>query len=238
MEITKKNESFPASGAGITWNSTNEDVATVSGGSLTGATITAVKAGRTNVVVKNASGKQLASIAITVATPTIKLETSNVTLYTKIAKRKSYTIKPIINGHDKTVTYKVTKGSKYVKVNSKGKVTYKNKKRIGAAIVTVTANGVSATLSVNIDKVTKKKLSVSNSAGRIKKKTITVKKSAGTCTSRYTASWNALKITYKSSKKKVASIDSKGLIKLKKKGTTKITTTVDGYKMTYTLKVK
>ena len=238
LEITKKNESFPASDAGITWSSTNEDVATVSGGSLTGATITAVKAGRTNVVVKNASGKQLASIAITVATPTIKLETSNVTLYTKIAKRKSYTIKPIINGHDKTVTYKVTKGSKYVKVNSKGKVTYKNKKKIGAAIVTVTANGVSATLSVNIDKVTKKKLSVSNSAGQIKKKTITVKKSAGTCTSRYTASWNALKITYKSSKKKVASIDSKGLIKLKKKGTTKITTTVDGYKMTYTLKVK
>ncbi len=238
LEITKKNESFPAADTGITWSSSNEQIVTVSGGSLTGATITAVKAGPANIIVKNASGRQLASISVTVTQPTISLENTNVTLYTKIAKRRSYTIKPIINGNDKTVTYKVTKGSKYIKVNSKGKVTYKSKKKIGSGVVTVTANGVSTILNVTINKTAKKKLSVSNSAGELKKKTITVKKSLGTCSSRYTASWVALKVTYKSSKKKVASIDDKGMIKLKKKGTTKITTTVDGYKMTYTLKVK
>ncbi|MDY2790586.1 MAG: Ig-like domain-containing protein, partial [Lachnospiraceae bacterium] len=238
MSITKKKDAYPASDTGITWSSSNEQIVTVSGGSLTGATITAVKTGSANIIVKNASGKQLASIAVNVSQPTISLETTSVTLYTKIAKRKSYTIKPIINGNDKTVSYKVTKGSKYIKVNSKGKVTYKSKKKAGTGVITVTANGVSTTLSVTINKTIKKKLSVSNSAGELKKKTITVKKSVGTCSSRYTSSWTALKVTYKSSKKKVASIDSKGLIKLKKKGTTKITTTVDGYKMTYTLKVK
>lgn len=238
MSITKKKDAYPASDTGITWSSSNEQIVTVSGGSLTGATITAVKTGSANIIVKNASGKQLASIAVNVSQPTISLETTSVTLYTKIAKRKSYTIKPIINGNDKTVSYKVTKGSKYIKVNSKGKVTYKSKKKAGTGVITVTANGVSTTLSVTINKTIKKKLSVSNSAGELKKKTIKVKKSVGTCSSRYTSSWTALKVTYKSSKKKVASIDSKGLIKLKKKGTTKITTTVDGYKMTYTLKVK
>lgn len=233
LELTSKDATLAIDSNAVTWTSTNTDIVTVSGSGTT-ATVTAVKAGSASIKVTNALGSTLCTISVTVNTPTIKLERSSVTLYKKIKKRKTYTIKPIISGNSKAVKYSSSKSS-VASVSSSGKVTAKKK---GTAVITITANGVSTKLNVTVDTKTKAKLTVGNTAGTVKKNKLTVKKSLKQCRATYQASWQVLSATYKSSKKKVASIDKKGNIKLKKKGTTKITITVDGMKKTYTLRVK
>ena len=233
LELTTKNANLAVDNNALVWTSTNPDVATVTGSGTT-ATVTAVKAGSASIKVTNALGTNLCSIPVKVSSPTIKLDRSSVTLYKKIKKRKTYTIKPIIAGNSKATRYSSSKSS-VASVSSSGKVTAKKK---GTAVITVTANGVSAKLNITVDTKTKAKLTVGNSGGIVKKNKLTVKKSLKQCRATYQASWQVLSATYKSSKKKVASIDKKGNIKLKKKGTTKITITVDGMKKTYTLRVK
>lgn len=217
----------------VTWVSSAPDIVTVSNGSNTGATIQAVKAGSATIRVMNALNKQVASISVKVNTPSIKLASSKITMYTKIKARKTYSIKPIINGFSKTATYSSSK-KKIATVSASGKITAKKK---GTTVITVTANGVSTTLNVTVSTI-KPKTTLYNSAGTIKKNKITVKKSMKTCTTKCNTNWTVSKATYKSSKKSVATISKTGVIKLKKKGTTKITITVDGIKKTYTLKVK
>ena len=169
--------------------------------------------------------------------PTLTIPHNNLTLYKKIKKRKTYTIKPVVEGASNRVTYKSSK-SKIASVSSSGKITAKKK---GSAIITVTANGVSKTINVNVDTKTKAKWSVksSNNNAPIKKNKITLKKSkVSTFNINIDSRWIVLNKTFKSSKKKVASVDKNGRVTVKKKGTTKITINADGFKKTLTVKVK
>jgi uncharacterized protein YjdB len=146
---------------------------------------------------------------------TVKLAKSSATLY----RTGKTTIKATVkNGKGKT-TYK-SSNTKVAKVNAKGVVTAVKK---GNAKITVTNNGIK-----KIFKVT-----VKNPKLNATKKTLKVKKSF---TLKITGKIG--KATFTSSNKKVATVNSKGKITAKKKGTTYITVKTNGIKLKCKVTVK
>lgn len=234
VALSASSETGALSANGITWESSDPKVATVSNASLTGATITATGIGSTTISFLNENKAKVGSISVTVSDASIVLDKTSIQLYKKIKTRKSYTIVPEILGHSKDVTYTSSKPA-VASVSASGKVTAKKK---GNTVITITANGKTVTCNVSVDTKIKAKASVTCNNLTPKKKKITVKKKLKTVRISYNANWTVYKVTYKSSKKKVATIDEKGNIKLKKKGKTKITTSIDGIKKTFTLTVK
>ena len=129
----------------------------------------------------------------------------------------TYTIKSsaVLNPVGKT-SY-TSSNKKVVKVTSNGKVTALKK---GSATVTVKNNGVKKTIKITVKnpKLNKKKLTL-----KVKKTfKIKVKGQAG-------------KLSFKSSRKSVAKVSKKGLVKAKKRGKTTITVKTNG--MTLKLKI-
>ncbi len=124
------------------------------------------------------------------------------------------------------VTYKSSK-TKYVKVTSAGKITAKKK---GSATITATlADGTKLTCKVTVKKAPKK-ISLAKKSVTLKKgKTYKIKVKLPANTASY-------KITYKTSSKKVATVDTAGKVTAKKKGKATITVTTFNKKKA-TLKV-
>jgi uncharacterized protein YjdB len=110
--------------------------------------------------------------------------------------------------------------TKVATVNSKGKVTAK---KAGTVKITVTNNGVSDTV----------KITVKNPTVKAAKSTIKVKKST---TIKVTGAVG--KVTFKSSNKKIATVNSKGKVTAKKAGTVKITVKASNINKKVTIKVK
>ena len=195
----------------ITYTTSDEKVATVSSKGV----VTAKAKG--TAVITAACGEYTATCKVTVKTPTITLSKSSITIAEKASQ--TLTVKSVPAGK---VTYK-SSNTKIASVNSKGVITGK---KAGTAKITVTCNGVSKTC-----KITVKKQSV-----KVTKSSVAVKK--GKTTKIAATASPAGKITYKSSNTKIASVNSKGVVTGKRKGTAKITVTCNGVKKTIKVTVK
>jgi hypothetical protein len=152
---------------------------------------------------------------ITPAKTTIKLTKTSAKIYVKGKTTIKATVK---NGKGKT-TYK-SSNTKVAKVSSKGVVTAV---KAGTAKITVTNNGVKQTF----------KVTVKNPKLNATKKTLKVKKSF---TLKITGKVG--KATFTSSNKKIATVNSKGKITAKKKGTATITVKTNGIKLKCKVTVK
>lgn len=125
----------------VTYTSTNKKIATVS----SDGTITAKKAGKTKITVK--SGKKKISITITV---TKKAPTAVKGIPTKKTLKKGNTLtlkaKLVPTRAEAKITYK-SSNTKVATVDAKGKV---KAKKVGTAVITVTAGKVKSTCKITV----------------------------------------------------------------------------------------
>ena len=124
------------------------------------------------------------------------------------------------------VTGKVTfksSNKKVATVNSKGVITGK---KAGKAVITVKVGKYTKKLTVKVKKPSFKLVKSSVKLKKGKKTTIRVKATP------------VSKVTYKTSNKKVATVNSKGVVTAKKKGTAKITVKCNGITRTFKVTVK
>ncbi|MEI3340061.1 MAG: Ig-like domain-containing protein [Eubacterium sp.] len=162
--------------------------------------------------------------------PTIKLNATSITL-----KVKQSTKKVVVSGLAKGDKIKSWKSSntKIVKVTNAGKITAQSK--TGSATLTVTLySGKTAKVKVKVQKgevKTKKISGISKTVTLKVKKKLKLKPVIAPITS-------VQKITYSSSNKKVATVNSKGVITGKKAGKAKITIKSGTKKFVVTVKVK
>ena len=158
---------------------------------------------------------------------TIKVNATNIPLKVKQSTNQ-IKVTGLAKG-DSVVSWK-SSNTKIVTVNKKGKITAKNK--TGKVMVTVKlASGLTKKITVKVQKnaVTTKKLTgIKNKITLKKGKSITLKPERNPITS-------TSKIVYRSSKKTVASVNSKGKVTAKKKG--KATITITSGKATVKCKV-
>lgn len=212
----------------VTWNSANKKVATVS---QTGQ-IKAVGKGTTNITVTTADGKKTATCKVTVTIPSKKVKLNTKKVY--VVAGKSVKVKATMTPSNTTDKVTWSTSNKKVATVKKGKITAK--KKTGKATITAkTTSGKKTTLTVYVVKKAKKSISI-----KLNKKTLTLKKGKQynlKATVKPSKSTDTLK--WKSSNKKVASVDAFGTVVGKKKGKAKITvTTTSGKKYTCKVTVK
>ncbi len=148
-------------------------------------------------------------------TPTITVNATSIKLKVKQSTRK-LVVSGLANGD--YVTSWSSSNKKIVTVNSKGKITAKNK--TGSATITITlASGLTQKIKVKVQKKAVKTTKITGVASKI---TLSKGKSV-TLTPVLLPIASVQKITYSSSNKKVATVSSKGKITAKKKGTATIT---------------
>lgn len=162
--------------------------------------------------------------------PLIKLSATNLPLQIK----KSTTALKVTSKQtgDYVASYK-SSNTKIATVNSKGKITAK--KKTGKAIITVklkSGKTAKCTIKVQKGKVKTTKVKLTSSKVTLAKgKKATIKVTLTPLTSQE-------KTTFKSSNKKIATVNSKGVVTAKKKGKAKITVKSGKKKTTYTVTVK
>lgn len=193
----------------ITWKSSDESVATVANG-----VVTAKKAG-TATITASISGRT-ATYNVTVKTPGITAKVAQVYV------GKKATVSVTKDGVTGTAKFK-SSNTKVATVNSKGVVTGK---KAGTAKITVTVGNYKKVLTVKVKKPT---FSLAKSSAKLKKgKKVTIKVKAAPVS----------KVTYKTSNKKVATVNSKGVVTAKKKGTATITVKCNGITKKFKVTVK
>ena len=225
--------------ASVTWSSSNTAVATVD---AEGA-VTAVAEGTAIITATANDGSGVsATCTITVVNGDIAVEQIKITGDTKkVAPGKKIKLTAMVypeNATNQNVEWKVS-NSKYASVNSKGVVT--TKKAGKGKKVTVTAysqedNSIVATYKISIMKNAVKKIKLSAKTTTLKKgKSVTIK-------AKFTPAKGISKeLTWSTSNKKVATVNAKGKVTAKKKGTVKITAKAkdgSGKKATIKIKVK
>lgn len=193
------------------WTSSKKSVATVDkNGKITATS----KEGTAVITVTLASGKT--------AKVTVTVKMIRTTKLTKVPKTlslttgKKYTLKPVVtpsNSQEK-VTYK-SSNTKIATVSSTGVITAK---KVGKVTITVQSGKQKATVTLTVKKVPALK-AIKNVPT---KKTITKGKTY-TLKPQLYPSGAIAKITYTTSNKSIATVDSKGKITAKKKGTAVIT---------------
>lgn len=193
------------------WTSSKKSVATVDkNGKITATS----KEGTAVITVTLASGKT--------AKVTVTVKMIRTTKLTKVPKTlslttgKKYTLKPVVtpsNSQEK-VTYK-SSNTKIATVSSTGVITAK---KVGKVTITVQSGKQKATVTLTVKKAPALK-AIKNVPP---KKTITKSKTY-TLKPQLYPSGAIAKITYTTSNKSIATVDSKGKITAKKKGTAVIT---------------
>ena len=195
----------------VTWKSSKPSIATVSSSGV----VTGKKAG-TVYIYANAYGKSV-KYKLTIKEPALKLNKSSSSIY----KGKTTTLKATTSYRTK-VTWK-SSNSSIATVSSTGVVTGK---KAGTAYIYANAYGKSVKCKVTV-----------------KNPTITLNKSKATAyagksyTLKATTSYRT-KISWKSSNTTIATVDSKGMVKLKKAGKVTISATAFGKKVNCVLTVK
>ena len=200
------------SDAAVTFKSGNTKVATVSSKGV----VKGVKAGTAVITAK--VGNATATCKVTVKASTIKFAKASVTIY----KGKTATVKATATP-SATVNY-TSSNTKVATVNSKTGVV----KGIKAGTVTITAKA--GTLKTTC------KVVIKNPAFSLVKSSATIKK--GKTTTIRSKAAPAGKITYTSSNKKVAAVNSKGVVKGIKKGKATITVKCNGITKKFVVTVK
>lgn len=212
-----------------TWKSNNSSVCKVS----SNGKLTAIKSGNALITVKTAEGKS-ASCNIKVFKGSIRLNASNI----NIQKNKTLkTLKLKSNKYDKDSIKSVKSNSKYLKVSYRnGIISIKGTKAGKKGIITVTTkSGAVAKCTVKIVSSTVKTKRLTTD-----KKSISLKSGKSTTIeiTRNPISAND-KLTWASSNKKVATVNSKGKIIARKKGSCTITVkSASGKKLRIKIKVK
>lgn len=196
----------------VTFKSGNTKVATVSSKGV----VKGVKAGTAVITAK--AGNATATCKVTVKASTIKFAKASVTIY----KGKTATVKATATP-SATVNY-TSSNTKVATVNSKTGVI----KGIKAGTVTITAKA--GTLKTTC------KVVIKNPAFSLVKSSATIKK--GKTTTIRSKAAPAGKITYTSSNKKVAAVNSKGVVKGIKKGKATITVKCNGITKKFVVTVK
>lgn len=197
----------------VVYETNNKKVATVT----KDGKVTAVGPGNA-VITASANGKKK-KCTVEVRKTSLSLNKSNVVLYTKGSSPVQ--LKARIVGPSNSVNYS-SSNTKFVKVDKKGKLI---PVKPGDAFITAKANGVTV----------KCKVKVKAPSIKVAKTTLIIKRNK-------TASISATatpskKLSFKSSNKKIATVNSSGLVKGKKKGTTKITVSCHGISKTIKIKV-
>ena len=220
-EVTPKDSTDGA----VTWTSSKASVATVDANGL----VTAKKTGEA-VITATTAGGLTATCKVTVI---ISAEKIYLTPALCIKKGSSKTLKASIFPADTTekVTWS-TSNKKVVTVTSKGKI-----KGVKAGTATITAkmsNGKKAVCKVTVVKATKKATSI-----KLSKKNLTLKKGAYTQLKATLSKNSTDKVTWSSSNKKVAKVDTNGVVTALKGGTVTITAkAASGKKATCKVTVK
>lgn len=205
--------------------SDNTKIATVNSKGL----VTAKAAGKANIKITLASGVT-ATVKITVQLAkiaTTKLQVaSSVKLTVGQKKKLTVTVTPK-NSTDK-VTY-TSANKKIATISSNGTITAK---KAGKTKITVKSGSKKATVTVTVAKKAPTGIKGIPAKKTLKKgKTLTLK-------AKLVPTGTEAKVTYKSSNKKVATVDSKGKVKAKKAGTAVITVTAGKVKTTCKITVK
>ena len=156
------------------------------------------------------------------ATPTPVVEPGITAKVSQIYVGKKATIKVTKTKVTGKVTFK-SSNKKVATVNSKGVITGK---KAGKAVITVKVGKYTKKLTVKVKKPSFKLVTSSVKLKKGKKTTIRVKAAP------------VSKVTYKTSNKKVATVNSKGVVTAKKKGTAKITVKCNGITRTFKVTVK
>lgn len=207
----------------VVYTSQNPSVATVNDAGK----ITAKAAGKTKITVKAGSKEKTIAVTVTkkaVKVKSLKIKKAALTMNKGTQTYVSYKVNP--TGATTTLKWK-SSNKNVAAVDQTGKIVAK---KAGKATITVTANGKKATVKVSVvDPCTSVKVqsALTLKAGKSAKLKVTT-----------TPKTTGQKATFKSSNKKVATVDSKGKVKALKKGTAKITVTVGKQKATCTVKVK
>lgn len=163
-------------------------------------------------------------------TPTIKVNVKSIPLQVK-QSTKAVKVTGLARG-DSVVSWK-SSNKKIVKVNKTGKITAQKKKGTAYIIITL-ASGKTAKVRVKVQKgkVKASKITLNVSKLTLKKgKKYKLKATVTPVTCKD-------KVKYKSSKKSVVTVDKKGNLKAKKKGTAKIIVSVGKKRKTIKVKVK
>ena len=195
----------------ITWSSSNASVASVSASGK----VTAKKGGTAEIRAKAGSVTAKCTVTVRKAPSSVKFSSGSVT----ITEGSSKTLKAVLSpsGSKTSLTWK-SSNPKVAQVSDSGKVTAKAR---GTATITVTTtNGKKASCKVTVKAPSPKSIKLSSKTLKLEtggKKRLT-----------YTFSpENAQgKVTWKSSKPSVASVNSKGQITAKRVGKTTITARV------------
>lgn len=193
------------------WTSSKKSVATVD----KNGKITATSKEGTAVITVTLASEKTAKVTVTVK----MIRTTKLTKVPKtlsLTTGKKYTLKPVVtpsNSQEK-VTYK-SSNTKIATVSSTGVITAK---KVGKVTITVQSGKQKATVTLTVKKAPALK-AIKNVPT---KKTITKGKTY-TLKPQLYPSGAIAKITYTSSNKSVATVDSKGKITAKKKGTAVIT---------------
>ena len=213
----------------LIWESDNESVAAVDEHGV----VTGKKEGTATITVSSAENKEIKATCemtvIKVPVTRVTLSKTKLTLAPGKSQKLTATIAPN-DATNKSLTWK-SSNDKIAAVTN-GKVTAK---KAGTATITVSSKEnkeIKATCKVTVKiavtkvKLNKSKLTLGTKETFALKATITPKNATNK------------KVSYKSSKKTVATVSSKGKIKALKKGKTTITATVDGKKATCVVTVK
>lgn len=154
----------------------------------------------------------------TVKVTGVKLNKTAASLVAGKTLQLTATVTPV-NATNKAVTWKSSNPA-VASVSSTGKVTAK---KAGTAKITVTTKDGNKTATATIKVYAKTTKVTVKAAGYEVKKITLVKKKSVKLVSAVAPKTAMQGVTYKSSKKKVATVSSKGVVKAKKAGTTKIT---------------
>ena len=156
------------------------------------------------------------------ATPTPVVKPGITAKVSQVYVGKKATIKVTKTKVTGKVTFK-SSNKKVATVNSKGVITGK---KAGKAVITVKVGKYTKKLTVKVKKPSFKLVKSSVKLKKGNKITIRVKAAP------------VSKVTYKTSNKKVATVNSKGVVTAKKKGTAKITVKCNGITRTFKVTVK
>jgi uncharacterized protein YjdB len=206
------------------WKSSNTKIVTVDKkGKITAKS----KTGTADVTVKLKSGKT-ETIPVTVE----PIKTTKITVSSRkvtVEKGKTQTLKPTVTPSDSTekVTY-TSSDTKVATVSSKGVI---KAKAVGTATITVASGSKSVKVKVTVPARTTKITVTPKTVNLTKGKTKTLKATV-------VPSNSIDKITYTTSNKKVATVNSKGVITAKGVGTATITVKSGTKSVKVTVKVK